>query len=335
MHDVEVEVREGRLHWSYQDVYKLIAPFPKTGHLDTVREFQDDEIVLEEGEAAFDEEASEEPSAVADDDSEESEGELDDDDLLADEEEATGSLVQAEDAQNQEPLSAEAADASAAHGARMDALRQALDVVASLNDPSLTMTLQRAMHTAERSERLRLSSAPAVAGAMMRQRDLQEQRLREERRELKERMDEERAAKALKTEMKENEAKLAKAKKQLKDAQSVAESFEAIKSFSPEMLGDGKKGGGTAQHRKARMEVLDRLGTHGTVSAQQRNDWQWFKEEWDKEMSAQKGETWGATFAEAVQSVMLDLRSGKSSAVSEFMYTETKRVLSHVPVLRV
>ena len=83
------------------------------------------------------------------------------------------------------------------------------------------------------------------------------------------------------------------------------------------------------------MEVLDRLGTHGTMSAQQRNDWQWFKEEWDKEMSAQKGETWGATFAEAVQSVMSDLRSGKSSAVSEFMYTETKRVLSHVPVLRV
>jgi len=314
--------------------------------LDTVLEFQDDEDVLnEEGEVAWDDEAGrrgegddeepEQPSADEDDDDEKEEEECEDNDLMADAEEVAGSSAQAQGEENQEPLSAEDAAALATHGSRMDALKQAYDAVQSLNDPSLCMTLMRAMHTAERSERFRVSTAPAVAGAMIRQRDLQDQRLRQQKRELQERMDGERASKRLKVEVKETEAKLAKAKKQLKDAQGMTESFEAVKSFTPEMLGFGKRGGGTAQNRKARMEVLQRVATHGVLSAQQKNDWQWFADEWDKAMITTHDATWGDVFAQAMQQLTVEIESGKTDAVSVFMNRETIRVLSNVEVLRI
>ena len=48
MHDVEVEVRSGRLRWGYDAVKSLIAPYPKRGCLDVTLEFQDDEEVVHE-----------------------------------------------------------------------------------------------------------------------------------------------------------------------------------------------------------------------------------------------------------------------------------------------
>ena len=48
MHDVEVEVRSGRLRWSYDAVKSLIVPYPKRGCLDVTVEFQDDEEVFRE-----------------------------------------------------------------------------------------------------------------------------------------------------------------------------------------------------------------------------------------------------------------------------------------------
>ena len=87
VHDVEVECTAGRLQWSYQGVYSLIAPFPPRGKLDVLLEFQDDEEVTAEGEDPWEEEAvqeaeslhgSGEEQAEAWDDGEELDSELDD-----------------------------------------------------------------------------------------------------------------------------------------------------------------------------------------------------------------------------------------------------------------
>ena len=48
--DVEVEFQAGRLPWTYDAVKSLIRPYPKRGHLDTVKDFQEDVCELEEGE---------------------------------------------------------------------------------------------------------------------------------------------------------------------------------------------------------------------------------------------------------------------------------------------
>ena len=70
------------------------------------------------------------------------------------------------------------------------------------------------------------------------------------------------------------------------------------------------------------------------MSAQQKNDWQWFKREWDTKMTAEHDKTWGEKFAGMMQHILEELGNGKASAVADFMYNETARVLSEVPTLQ-
>ena len=115
----------------------------------------------------------------------------------------------------------------------------------------------------------------------------------------------------------------------------MLETHDALKSFTPEQLGDGEKKGGSTAHRTRRFEVLDRLKSRGSpLSAQQQNDWAWFKEAWDETMREVHDAKWGSTFAGMMQSILNDLVSGLASAVWEFMYRETKRVLSDVKISR-
>ena len=68
-HDVQVEVEAGRLGWTYEGVYSVIAAHTNTGILDSTCEFQDDEIVAcEDGEVAWDDDVGRDPLAdIADD----------------------------------------------------------------------------------------------------------------------------------------------------------------------------------------------------------------------------------------------------------------------------
>ena len=54
---------------------------------------------------------------------------------------------------------------------------------------------------------------------------------------------------------------------------------------------------------------------------------------WRRPRAEAKGEEWAKLFAEIIQSVIQDLEAGKTNALSEFMYNETRRVLGEVPVL--
>jgi hypothetical protein len=47
IHDVEVEVEQGRLQWTFQSIYSIIADFTAVGCLDKLLEFQDDEVGVE------------------------------------------------------------------------------------------------------------------------------------------------------------------------------------------------------------------------------------------------------------------------------------------------
>lgn len=66
------EAAANRLDWNFENVYELIVPFPITGHLDTTREFQDDELVVDPD--------SKEPAW--DDGSEQDEGDENEEDVL-------------------------------------------------------------------------------------------------------------------------------------------------------------------------------------------------------------------------------------------------------------
>ena len=100
------------------------------------------------------------------------------------------------------------------------------------------------------------------------------------------------------------------------------------------MLGDTVPRGGTAKCRDLRFEVLDRVrALGGALSAQQHNDWPWFKHEWDTAMAEEYDKAWGSQFAGIVQNLLDELTQGNASAVSDFMRDETARVLNEVETL--
>ena len=324
IHDVEVEIEQGRLQWTYQGVYSIIANFNAAGCLDRLLEFQDDELVVEPDskELVWDDED------IVEDEEEEQ-------DFHNDGEEPAGlDATVAPTEQTIVSLEPEIAEVVIQHSARREALKQALEIVAQLNCPSLELTIARIMHDDERKLRQIQNAPSAVAEAMERQRDAQERAAMQEHKLVQEQLAAKRLTKAAKAEAKEYQNKLSHVRMQLKDAQDLLAAKEALKSYTPEMLGEGRARGGGAAFRARRLEVMDRLLTHGKLTPQQNNDWNWFKDAWDKHMSETHDQQWGRVFAETCQGLLDQLRQGISAAVSNFMYNETRRCLSDVSLLR-
>ena len=91
------------------------------------------------------------------------------------------------------------------------------------------------------------------------------------------------------------------------------------------MLGLGHAKGGTVAMRKNRFQLMDRIASVGAgLSAEQRNDWTWFKETWDKKMSEEHKDLWGTVFAGWMQGVLENMRE-ENNAMSLFVHSETVR----------
>ena len=153
--------------------------------------------------------------------------------------------------------------------------------------------------------------------------------------EFQEYMKQKREKKRVENELKEAKASLQRARKEQRDAEAVVTAMEEVKWYSLEMLGKGKKRGGTQQNQKARLEVLQRLRKAAELSPEQTSQWEYFKTTWDREMAEAHGEDWAELFAELVQQVLNDLAEGRSNALSVFMHNETRRVLAETPALLV
>ena len=107
-----------------------------------------------------------------------------------------------------------------------------------------------------------------------------------------------------------------------------------MKTFTPVMLGQGQKKGGSAQYQKARQEALNRVRSCATLSPDQLNDWKFFTTNWDSRMAEAHGEDWGGLFAEILQNILNEIEEGNRSAFSEFMHRESTRILGEVETLR-
>ena len=69
----------------------------------------------------------------------------------------------------------------------------------------------------------------------------------------------------------------------LQRASTVVESLTALKCFEIADLGQGHAAGGTAEHIRNRMNVLDRIKQRSApLPPEQANDWDWFRKKWDK-----------------------------------------------------
>ena len=109
-----------------------------------------------------------------------------------------------------------------------------------------------------------------------------------------------------------------------------------LKNFKLDALGQGCIHGGRARGRNERWAVLDRLARLGSgLSPAQRNDWAWFKEQWDRNMLAEHGANWGGTFAGWIQQVLNDIEAGVADSFFLFVHTETQPCFSHEKSLAV
>ena len=109
-----------------------------------------------------------------------------------------------------------------------------------------------------------------------------------------------------KRQLKEAKDTVAKMRKDMRYAESVLVAAEAIKVYSLEELGKHHKKGGTKEHRKARMEVLERIRTCAELSARQTGAWDFFKTSWDREMANMHRGHWAELFAQFTQNIIND-----------------------------
>ena len=335
IHDVEVEHAANRLRWTPSDIKRLIVPYPKTGHMDVIREFQDDEhLSLEEGGGAHDSDSDQHDDGdkATDDESDEVVEEAFNKDLDGVEHKVNGSLGEGTCA----GLTYDQAKIAGELQAKLTTYERARELMESIGDQNSAMALARTIHAENRKAKGRLQRDPAIAQALTAKLQDECQEYARKRIEYaKERAAQEDALKG-KAEAQELKRQTAAVRAKLKEAKTLLACSTALKRFSPKMLGDELSHGGPAKCRDLRFEVLDRLLAQGdSLSIQQRNDWQWFKREWDAAMAREHDKEWGSTFAGIVQNLLDELATGKASAVADFMYNETVRVLSTVPSLQV
>ena len=115
--------------------------------------------------------------------------------------------------------------------------------------------------------------------------------------------------------------------------EGIRECKQAVKNFTLEELGKGSDNAGGAKAKARRFEVLDRLKRlRAGLSPAQKNDWQWFKDNWGCEMVAEHGPDWASVFAGWMKNVLDDKRS---NAFSMFVHNETCRVFHGTVALQV
>lgn len=324
------EVASGGLRWCQGDVLRLITPYPTNKKVDQILEalaedfYHDDVHALTNGDDA---------TAVADSDQGASDSSTDGDDAMichGADEAAQSSAV---DTIEQAELSAEQADEIQKVKSTIDALQATIETLQKIGQVSVVQSAQLQLDKERRKMRKLSQESPAVAESFARLRQAEDQEsLRARRLADQHREQQKSIAKAI-GDKKAAVAELKQTKRKNQDMESVSASRHALKTFTLEALGEGSTNAGGAKGKKNRHEVLDRLSRiRAGLSAGQKNDWQWFKEAWDKEMVKLHGAGWAKLFAAWMQKTLEDERS---NAFSHFVYDETCRVFQNVAALHV
>ena len=329
--DVVLEVEERRLEWSYDDVYKVILPFPQKGQLDVLREFQDEEMpALEDGE---------EPWAGGRGDGLDSdESDVDHDDVGCGD--GHDDVGRGDGVHLQEDtvaaLTGEQADVFIRARERMAVLAQAMEVIREHNMPDVSTMLAKALHAEERLACGRGQDDPRIARAFEINRVEEERRLQAERQAVREKMAAVAETKAAAVAAKAAAQDLAKARAKLKAAQRLTALADSVRTFTLPMLGEGAARGGGAMAKRNRQEVLGLLAQDADFASQDAADWAWFRTQWDLRMAGLHDRSWGSEFAGIVQGLLLRIQNGEDDAavLAAFMKSEMRRVLSDIQIVR-
>ena len=330
---VREEVRAGRLGWTYEDVKRLIQPYPHN-KIDKTLECIGDHYHLDSDEEPWGEEGA--VGAASDDEDCNSEwGAPPKEESEAEKKNAVAVVQDSIAVAIAKPsLSPAAAEQLSDSEALVSAYDQAMDVLKTYGAVTAVQQLENEKRKELRRQRMQATDNPAVADALM---DLKTARAREEREQMlavRDANKKQQELARLRKESGEAAEMLQKRKKELLSVESILETRHAMKRYTPEALGQGKPRSGGVAARKLRYEVLDRLAKLGAgLTPAQKNDWSWFREAWDEKMCAEHAQEWGGVFSQWMQKVLDDLGDGLPNAFSTFMHNETVRNFNETPML--
>ena len=330
-----------------EDLKRIIMPYPKRPKVDAILERLEDDTWIPDGECAYacqDEEASDdaedEEGAQEENEEEEEAADLAALAALTGDDDSSSKHGHVEDVRSggQVPSTASTTDAeTVAHSQKLiSTLEAAMESLKAVGAQAAVAHMANEIQKERRRARAIGRDDPDVLYALARQRDEEEARVRRRRLLLEEDKKRTLTAAKIKEQVKAANDLLKKRELEIMHAESVLEAKYAIKTYSLGDLGQGRSRGGGAAARKRRLEVLDRLARLGQgLSPAQRNDFSWWKDEWDTKMLEEHGEDWPAVFAGWVQRVLDDTEAGMVNAFSHFVHAETRRCFDGVPGLRV
>ncbi len=334
MHDVDVEVAAGRLDWSYESVYNVIVPFPEHG-----RRFD-----AEPDDRGSDDGGDHEEQSSDDD----GDGPGDAGAVSADAEKGDVEMQPA-DAGSAPAVSADAeralvlpdhADQAAVseHLFRVNTLSSVLEQVRGMGLDNLAVHCSNALHMEHKRARKSTHHNAAVVQALRLEREVElADAARRQQLALADREESRRAAVSIRQMRAEAEA-LVQRRIELQQASTVVECLGALRSFETSDLGQGHRGGGSAEHIRNRMNVLDRIRIRSPpLPPEQANDWHWFQRHWDKarieQLHPDRRDAWGAMFKNIALDLLERIRGGEHDALSKWMARESREIMQ-VPALR-
>ncbi len=332
---VDEEFHAGRLGWNYEDVSRLIFDFPKVGG---TADFQPDDEGSEIGGSEVDA-ASEDDigsdggsdgghgpggSAVAEPDGPPPAAAATD-----------GSLVPFAPP----TLQREEAELAHMHQHRLDVLNVVAEQLRTIGHDRLLIAVDNALVAERRRAHGRGQTNACIAAALLQNQDANLQRLIDGRSLMARLADEAHQRRASLAELRKEQARLEEQRLALHKASTVVEAFNALKSFDAKDFGQGHPKGGTAEHRRARMQVLERLRAKSApLPADLANDWEWFKTHWDvarlDRLHHSRRDAWGSIFRDIVLAVLDRTKKGEHNALAKWMVQECREYLV-MPVLRI
>ena len=310
-HDVNVEVDAGRLRWRFHDVYRVVNPFPLHG------KGHDNEPMDKGSDSDADDHAFEEDMAQSESDG--SVGTLEDYDPSAKVAEDGVQQTQGPHATQSTAVAVNATERSEMDAllqtsqAKLQSMQVVLHQVQAIGSLSLEAQVQKAIHMEERKVRILARENPDITHAFCDEQDAERWKIRRGQLSIRKAFAEEKQRRMTIQDLIAHQEKLRLQHLKLLKASTVVECEKALKSWDTEDLGQGHERGGSRQHVKNRMAILERLRTRSKpLPPDLANDWHWFLKQWDaarlRHMPPRQRNAWGSQFRDIVRNLLARLK---------------------------